>query len=241
MVSNIVPGATGANVLGVDPRLSRSATPALDRREQTGPGDRVEVSAASVALARESVRAALAQLHEALVLGREAQTMLMRTQELAGAGAQAEFDSAFAGFAARIEHAVAGGLRILAGESLSVQAEPGGDPVTIAGADLRVKGEPGPADVISIPHGARIDDPALPQMAQRSLEALQQAMSRFLDAAKALEAHSGFLGAAEGALNVRPDLDADGARLMALQIRQGLEGAGAIANVEPQAVLSLFR
>jgi hypothetical protein len=42
---------------------------------------------------------------------------------------------------------------------------------------------------------------------------------------------------------VRTDLDADGARLMALQVRQGLEaaGAGAIANVEPQAVLSLFR
>ena len=32
------------------------------------------------------------------------------------------------------------------------------------------------------------------------------------------------------------------ARLLALQVRQGLESAGApIANVEPQAVLSLFR
>ena len=37
--------------------------------------------------------------------------------------------------------------------------------------------------------------------------------------------------------------DADSARLMALQVRQGLESVGtaAIANVEPQAVLSLFR
>lgn len=50
-------------------------------------------------------------------------------------------------------------------------------------------------------------------------------------------------GAAQGAAGIRHDIDADGARLLALQVRQGLEGVGgaAIANVEPQAVLSLFR
>jgi hypothetical protein len=59
---------------------------------------------------------------------------------------------------------------------------------------------------------------------------------------RSLEAHQGFLGAAEAA-SVRSDLDADSARLMALQVRQGLESANnlAIANTEPQAVLSLFR
>jgi hypothetical protein len=42
---------------------------------------------------------------------------------------------------------------------------------------------------------------------------------------------------------VRHDLDADGARLLALQVRQGLEGVGSapIANADPQSVLSLFR
>jgi hypothetical protein len=42
---------------------------------------------------------------------------------------------------------------------------------------------------------------------------------------------------------VRRDLDTDAARLLALQVRQGLEktGASPIANVEPQAVLTLFR
>ena len=67
-------------------------------------------------------------------------------------------------------------------------------------------------------------------------------MSRLLDSARALEAHQGFLNAAAGASGVRHELDTDGARLLALQVRQGLEGTGApIADVEPQAVLSLFR
>jgi hypothetical protein len=68
-------------------------------------------------------------------------------------------------------------------------------------------------------------------------------MGRLLDSARALEAHQGFLGAAEGAAGMGAALDADGARLMALQVRQSLEalGAASIANVEPQAVLALFR
>jgi hypothetical protein len=209
-------------------------------------GDRVEVSAASLALVRESVRTAVAQLHEAIALAREAQTFLTRGAELAGgasADARAEFDAAFSAYADQLDTAVARGLRLLAGESLAVQAEPGGEPVVITGADLRAKPEPAPTDVIAIPRGAGLDEPGFAQMAQRSLEALRDVMSRLMESANALDAHSGFLGAVEGALDVRQDLDADGARLLALQVRQGLEanGAGAIANVEPQAVLSLFR
>jgi hypothetical protein len=73
------------------------------------------------------------------------------------------------------------------------------------------------------------------------MENLHDAMSRLVDAARALEAHQGFLGAAEA--GARGDFDADGARLLALQVRQGLEAVGGapIANAEPQAVLSLFR
>jgi hypothetical protein len=66
-------------------------------------------------------------------------------------------------------------------------------------------------------------------------------MGRLVDSARSLEAHQGFLAAAEA--GARGDFDADGARLLALQIRQGLDAAGGapIANAEPQAVLSLFR
>lgn len=41
---------------------------------------------------------------------------------------------------------------------------------------------------------------------------------------------------------VKADLDGDGARLMALQVKQALTGyTGAIANQSSQAILSLFR
>ncbi|MEZ6023453.1 MAG: hypothetical protein R3C16_08610 [Hyphomonadaceae bacterium] len=195
--------------------------------------------------ARDSVKAGLAQLHETLALGHEAQAMLVAVQALArnGEGGQDELNALITRFSGRVDAAVSGGLKLAAGESLSVQAEPGADPVAIAGADLRVKAEPGDGDIIQVSADARADQRAgLAHAVQRSLEALQEAMAPLLDAARALEAHQGFLGAVENA-SVRGDLDADGARLMALQVRQGLQsvGAGAIANVEPQAVLSLFR
>jgi hypothetical protein len=244
MVSHIVPGATGANVLGVDPRLARAAPQAQQQREEARQGDRVEVSAASLALARESVRSGVVQLHEALALGQDAQALMLKVQTLARGGeadAQSQLDAALGDYARRVDAAVARGARVAAGEELAVRAEPGAEPVRIAGADLRLKADPGAGDIISVPAAARADDSALAHMAQRSLEALQEAMNRLGESARALEAHQGFLGAAESAANV--DLDADGARLLALQVRQGLEAVGArpIANVEPQAVLALFR
>jgi hypothetical protein len=98
--------------------------------------------------------------------------------------------------------------------------------------------------VLSLSSDAQLSDPAFQSQVQSSLDAVQSMMTRYSDAARGLQAHQGFLGAVNDAnASVRTDLDADGARLMALQVRQGLEaaGAGAIANVEPQAVLSLFR
>jgi hypothetical protein len=164
--------------------------------------------------------------------------MLVEVQALAreGAPAQADPDALLAGYARRVDAALAAGARVAAGEDIAVQAEPNAAPVPIAGVDLRLGG------AISAPVAAGADSgAALAQAAQRSLEALREAMTRLLDSARALEAHQGFLNAAAGAASVRHDLDTDGARLLALQVRQGLEGAGPTANVEPQAVLSLFR
>jgi hypothetical protein len=172
--------------------------------------------------------------------------MLVKTQELArsGADAQGELDAALTAFINRLDAAVAQGARLLTGEDIQVQAEPGAAPVTISGVDLHIKEAPSAKDVISVPAGARVDDAELPQTAQRSLEALQTSMGRLMESARALEAHQGFLSAAQSAAaGVRHDLDVDGARLLALQVRQGLEAVGGapIANVEPQAVLALFR
>lgn len=230
MVSSIIPGATGATALGVDPRFARSPAPQPQTRPESQPtGDRVEIGAAGWRAARESVNEGLAQLREALAVGRAAQTQLIRVRDAAASGDADAFANAASELARLIEEAAAKGLRALTGKDVSVQAEPGAAPVLVAGIDLA---ELAPGDL----------DEGANAAALRSLDALQTALDRFAEAVRALEAHQGFLGAVEGAANVRTDLDADSARLLALQVRQGLDAAGApIANVEPQAVLGLFR
>jgi hypothetical protein len=243
MVSSIVPGATGANALAADMRLARGA-PQPQRREDAAAGDRVELSGTSIAQARESVRAGMMQVHEALAAGHDAQAMLVKVQALAKsgeAGAQGELDATLSAFRQRIEAAIARGADVLSGAAVAIQAEPGAAPVTVAGVDLTMKSNPGADDLLAVSANAQAEDPGLPEAVQRSLEKLQDAMSRLLDSVRALEAHQGFLGAAEAA-TAGGDMGADGARLLALQVRQGLEKSGApIANIEPQAVLSLFR
>lgn len=248
MVSSIIPGTAGANALGVDQRYARAGqAPAQQRDEAVRQGDRVEVSAASLSAVRESVRAALADVHQTLALGHEAQTMLVQAQALARSGdadAQAQLDAVLAQFASRVDAVVGQGVRLAAGATMSVQAEMGAAAVEVSGVDLRLKDDPAANDVIQVRQGASVSDPNLARDAQASLDQLQKAMERLLDSARSLEAHQGFLSAAESAaMGVRTDLDADGARLLALQAKQGLEkiGAASIANVEPQAVLHLFR
>lgn len=241
MVTSIVPGATSANPLGVDARFARQQPNGAARGAEAAVlGDRVEVSGASIAAARESVRDGINQVHQALAVGHDAQAMLVAAR---GAASQADLDAILGAYQQRVDGAIAQGATLVAGQPLQIYAEPGGAPVTIAGVDLRLRTDPAATEVISLSSEAKLDDQATGQAVQRSLEALQDAMNRLIDSARALEAHQGFLGAAEGALGVRNDLDAEGARLLALQVRQGLQSVGSapIANAEPQAVLTLFR
>ncbi len=232
MVSSIVPGATGANTLGVDTRFARPAQP--QRREDAADGDRVELTGAAIGAARDSVRAGMAQVHEALAAGHDAQATLVKVLDLAKSGDKASLADTLKAYNQRIDAAIDRGARVLAGDDVSVQAEPGAAPMTISGVDLRLGG-----DVMLTPENSTAEAAAL--SVQKSMENLQAAMSKLVDSARALEAHQGFLGAAE--IGARGDFDADGARLLALQVRQGLEAVGGapIANAEPQAVLSLFR
>lgn len=241
MVTSIVPGATSANPLGVDTRFARQQTGGAARgAEGAVLGDRVEVSGASIAAARESVRNGLNQVHQALAVGHDAQAMLVAAR---GATSQADLDAILGAYQERVDGAIAQGATLIAGQDLNIYAEPGGAPVTIGGVDLRLKSQPGFSDVINVSAEAQLDDPAVGQAVQRSLDSLQDSMNRLIDSARALEAHQGFLGAAEGVAGVRNDLDAESARLLALQVRQGLQSVGnaPIANAEPQAVLTLFR
>src|SRR5262245_15023810 len=165
MVTSIVPGASGAGALGVDARYRR---PAQAPRPDGAATERVELNSAAIAASRDSVRDGLMQVHQALALGHDAQAMLVKVQALArdGASAQAELDALLAGYAKRVDAALGDGARLAAGEDISVQAEPNAAPVPIAGVDLR----PGGAIV------ARAGEAMLTQSAQRSLEALQEAM-----------------------------------------------------------------
>lgn len=233
MVSSIVPGASNQHTLGVDTRFSRPAQP--QRSETSMQGDMVELSGAAITAARDSVRSGMSQVHEALAAGHDAQAMLVKAQAMAKSGDQAGITDLLSAFEQRIDSAIGRGAAVLTGQDVSVQAEPGAAPVNISGVNLRLGG-----DVLLVSGEASADEKTVAQ-AQKSMENLQEAMGRLVDSARSLEAHQGFLGAAEA--GARGDFDADGARLLALQVRQGLEAAGgvSIANAEPQAVLSLFR
>lgn len=244
MVSSINPNTAGANALGVDHRYLRGQAPAnaQTRNEGGRVGDRVELGdAAAWAASRESVRNGLGQVHQVLALGAEAQSMLVQVMQIArDGGGQDQLDALFSAFSERVEALIGNGAKLASGDTISIQAEPGADPVDVAGADLRLGDEPG--DILQLTKASSVSDPDLVKAAQASLDALQKAMEALLDAARSLEAHQGFLGAVNSA-NVANDLDADSARLLALQVRQGLDaiGGASIANAEPQAVLSLFR
>lgn len=248
MVSTVQPGAVGAgNTLGVEARLQRNTAPTPRAADPSARGgDSVQISGASLAAARESVRDALSQVQAAMALGRDAQGLLVNIQSLISEGAgQEKLDDALVAFSGRVDAALSQGVRLVAGEDIVVNAEPGAAPTVAHGVDLRLRAAPTAADVFQVSSEALIVDPGLAQAAQVSMDKLQAAMTKLADVARALDAHQGFIGAAVSAVagSIRHDLDADGARLLALQVKQGLESSGgrSIANAEPQAVLSLFR
>jgi len=236
MVASITPGATGASALGVDTRSAetRSTRPQLTLPQRAAANDSVSLSdaAQSWRSARDSVQNGLAALDLALAVGREALQRLIELADAArtGEGAQDALDA----YRKTLDAAPSS---LLAGEDLVIEAEPNGAPITVAGADVS-------SGAVRLPvEASSVSGAALARTAQDAINLVQAHLSRLDAAARGLEAHVSFLGAAENAAGVRADVDTDGARLLALQVRQGLEAAGStpIANAQPQAVLSLFR
>ncbi len=233
MVASITPNATGAAALGAETRVARPQL-SLPQKPQTATNSEaahVTVSDAAGAFraAQASVTEGLASLDLALAAGREALLRLNEIGEAARGGEDPQ--DAIDAYARGLERADSG---LLFGESLEIEAEPGAAPLTVSGADVRL------GALVAVPADAADSSPAdLARAAQAGAAVLQQHLTRLEAAARSLEAHAGFLGAAGGE---RADVDADGARLLALQVRQGLSGSGgAIANAQPQAVLSLFK
>jgi hypothetical protein len=113
---------------------------------------------------------------------------------------------------------------LLRGESVDIAAEPDASPFAVAGFDARLTSTN--AEALE---GLRAQ--------------LRQHLARFESLSRELDAHAALLDAAEAARGARTGLDADAARLLALQARQGLEADGglAIANANQHSVLDFFR
>lgn len=245
MVNSVAPGALGVNIAGVVAGEARAARPTFDADASVETKtDSVTLSKAPLVSARESVREALRQVELARDLARDAHALVATAQNAArGEISQADLDAALAAYERKFALARADGGALIAGQDVVVQAEPGAAALVIGGADLELAADPAETAVIQVSRGASVAEESLSEAAQRTLDRLQAVTARLGESAKALAAHEQFLGAAEAALGARGDLNADSARLLALQVRQGLEQSPgvAIANVEPQSVLALFR
>ncbi|HWF77394.1 MAG TPA: hypothetical protein VN694_09480 [Caulobacteraceae bacterium] len=99
--------------------------------------------------------------------------------------------------------------------------------------------------LIGLPAGASLSDPAtaasIAGQLQTALGNVGQAVGTLADQADTLQ--SGFVSAMRAnSPSFDPGLDADGARLAALQIQQQLSGGdAAIGNQTPSSILALFR
>ncbi|MDX2233641.1 MAG: hypothetical protein NW200_04005 [Hyphomonadaceae bacterium] len=207
-----------------------------------------------VAEARDGIDFAIAVARQVRALLGEARDAAQRaadpaTPDAARAADDVAFRAALQQVGQVVDAAIADGAPLIAGDALSVQADPDSDAaVAVAGLDLRLKSAVTGEEALLLTRGASVADRV---SAQESVRAAETSLARLdaglrrLDADNArLAQHDGILKALDGALGAAaaPDLDADGARLLALQVRQDLSRASApIANAKPNAVLSLFR
>lgn len=219
---------------------------------ETGQGYRTEISGARAALGQAS-----GSLDLALATGREAANIVSQMRDLARAAAngddaaRAGADQTFKALLQRYDQVVSGavdaGATVLAGQNISLDVDPDAPPITVQGVDMRLKADPGAEDVLRLSSSASLADPTSAASAARdadsSLARIDIALSRLSGASQKLTAHDGFLGVLDKAVanDVVPDLDAESARLTALQVRQTLSNSqSSIANAGPSALLSLF-
>lgn len=103
----------------------------------------------------------------------------------------------------------------------------GGSVLSLAGTDLT---------------GSSDDLAGLLTQVNAASTAVAAHLSQLTAQAQQIQTHLGVVSQLANGLSGQPDLDADSARLQALQIQQALSGqTQSIANQAPQAMLSLFR
>jgi flagellin len=247
------PAANANRPVGAD--ANARPAPQVDRMDagQSYRGD--------IATAQATLTDARGKLDLALAAGREGAGILSQLRDVARAAANGDAATSAASAASGdtfkallqkydqvVSGAVDGGAGILAGQSLTLTVDPDAAPIDVQGYDMRLKAQPGAEDVLRLSSDANIGDAASAASAARDSEAslarMDTALGRLSAAAQKLGSHASFLSALDSSVAnaVSPDLDAEGARLTALQVRQSLAGAnGAIANSSPSGLLGLFR
>ena len=256
MVSSVQP----SNYAPPTPLPPNPRLPQTGNDNSSTSGDVVSLSGAlALDAVHESLDAARSQSDLALAAGREGAGLLSQLRDVARqavsapddqsrAGLQNSFQSLLQRYGDTIDAAVDAGAGLLAGQALSVNVDPNAAPVTINGYDLRLKDAPGAEDALRLSAASSIGDASSAQAAARdadaSLARVDSALGRISASTQRLSAHDHFLGALDAgvAAQVNEPADADGARLLALQASQALNGqSAAIGNSTPQALLGLFR
>jgi hypothetical protein len=186
---------------------------------------------------RDAARKGLSVLALSAAAGRQAGALLDEIAAAAQAGQSETVQALSERLRIGVQSAIAGGASLLSGQALRLQGADAG--ASVDGLDLQFSAPP--ASVLQTPDGALAVGDAAAQSAREARAFADQ----WEAAQRRLSAHEGVLSAAAKLGDGRSvrDLDADGARLMALQVRQSLSEAGGlpIANGDPRAILALFK
>jgi hypothetical protein len=178
--------------------------------------------------ARRQTFDALTALDSAIAGGREALGLL---GQLGAALRGQDNDAASAlndAVRAALSDAGEAGAGLLAGDDLLVQLDADAAGLRVEGLDFSA-GLPGALSAGAV---------------DQTYAAWESALASWGAASRRLQTHASVLGAVTSAAGggARDDLDADGARLLALQVSQTLKGLdGSIVSARPSSVLSLFR
>lgn len=214
-----------------------------------------------VQASREDVAAARSALDLFIAVAREARSILLEARDLAlrasdpdapdaaRAAQDVPFKALLQQLAQLVDGAIGKGAAALAGVAIPVDADPdAANELEIPGLDLRLKSSVGENEGLRLTTASTItsreDAAAAARAADESIARIDAGLRRIESGAARLDSHDRLLSALDSALSasVRTDLDADAARLIALQVRQDLSRANApLANAAPSAVLALFR
>jgi flagellin len=181
------------------------------------------------------------------LLGQMRQDALSAADPSASSDTRATLDAGFQSDLAAISQTVSGasfnGVNLIDGSTGSA----GADGATLNGVDLTPTGP-----LIGLPAGASLNDPAsaasLADQLGKAIDNVGQAVGQIASQGQAIATHLSVVAQAGIALqpslsgSINPGLDADGARLAALQVQQQLTTTSSpLASNTPQAILALFR